>query len=781
MNTARDKDDIESAPLYASSRGDLANRKGFGSARRRHKEENGPFDEMEGGSHSIPSDEECDTLLGGTPNNNNNNSNSNNNNTNKNQRVHYKRSTAIHGNSKGKSCCASFIVACIISSVIVGIIMSMKKPPGIDSSSSEEENHLENSLADHNMGSSKGGGSAEKHYTTRDSNTNILNHDVVPSSTTNNNNNNNNYNNKYNIQWYDRGSGWLGQSYMEALDFCDEFTDAQNIGLRPCSYETICPNGVGSEPTNGFRNNGEGNNNGIWVPTGDQDNTWARVSEGPGESCVADRPDWGMRKEGNEEYTRFVACCSVSASDSTGIMGKNDTKAATLLAPSDDAKQADSQQDVVQPAPDDAQPATNAQPADDKPVDAQSPPTENKPVDAKPADAQPTPSEDKPANEQPADTQPAPADKQPLDAQPANAQPTPTDDKPTNNEQTSDAQPAPAVDQPSDAQPANGQTAETESAPSNAEINAISINWYGRGTGWLGQSYPEALEFCNAQTPGFRPCSYDTICPNGIDSEPKHGYRVGGENGAYVPTGDKDNSWVRISAEPGPSCITSEPSWGLVKEGSEVITRFIACCPATADTGTTADVNAPANSQPADAKSIDAKPSNSQPADAQSANDQPADVKSNAAQPANAEPDDSNPASAATSTPIHWYGRNTGWLGDSYPEAVEFCGEKTAGHRPCLYDTICPNGIDSEPTDGYRSGGVNGIWVPIGDKDNNWVRVSEQPGQSCITSEPSWGTTKGGSDPFTLFVACCSATMDTGAIADTKAPANSKPADSRTL
>jgi hypothetical protein len=124
--------------------------------------------------------------------------------------------------------------------------------------------------------------------------------------------------NPQSIQWYDRSSGWNGQTYSEAYLFCLN----QNQAL-PCPYEVICPYGEGAPPAGGYRYP-----SGSWVPMKESeqmedDNAWVGVSSDI--SCSrydhlhAGPPAWGETGEGNEELTRNIACCHNSPPATTQV------------------------------------------------------------------------------------------------------------------------------------------------------------------------------------------------------------------------------------------------------------------------------------------------------------------------------------------------------------------------------------------------------------------------------------------------------------------------------
>jgi len=108
--------------------------------------------------------------------------------------------------------------------------------------------------------------------------------------------------------------------------------------------------------------------------------------------------------------------------------------------------------------------------------------------------------------------------------------------------------------------------------------------WFDRETGWTGLSYPEGREFCDKS--GFALCSYDTLCPDGIDRPPFGGELKDGPDGtdSYAPVEDGINEWISIGS--ANTCISwsnmrgSTPEWGMA--GGEEAKRHvfsILCCP----------------------------------------------------------------------------------------------------------------------------------------------------------------------------------------------------------
>lgn len=105
-------------------------------------------------------------------------------------------------------------------------------------------------------------------------------------------------------KWYDRSSGWTGQTYTDALAFCSSQESA-----IPCPYEAYCPLGALSPPSGGYKSSGDIS----WAPIMDAPNAWVQVSTH--NSCVeyssihTSPPSWGIAGD-NEEETGHIMCCN---------------------------------------------------------------------------------------------------------------------------------------------------------------------------------------------------------------------------------------------------------------------------------------------------------------------------------------------------------------------------------------------------------------------------------------------------------------------------------------
>ena len=120
---------------------------------------------------------------------------------------------------------------------------------------------------------------------------------------------------KYHPMWYDRSSGWTGQTYDEAALFCSE----KGLNIDICSYEAICPAGPQNSPYGGSRSAHDWS----WAPINKSFNSWVAVSSW--QQCVEykdlnpnDFPSWGLTGLNNEEITKHIACCETRYAEEVG-------------------------------------------------------------------------------------------------------------------------------------------------------------------------------------------------------------------------------------------------------------------------------------------------------------------------------------------------------------------------------------------------------------------------------------------------------------------------------
>ena len=99
---------------------------------------------------------------------------------------------------------------------------------------------------------------------------------------------------------------------------------------------------------------------------------------------------------------------------------------------------------------------------------------------------------------------------------------------------------------------------------------------YTREDGWLGQTYEDAVIFCSA-VKGVKICPYQALCPLGPQQMPLWGY-VPGQT--WAPISDAGDDFVQLSAGEN-ACIRysaihdAAPDWG---DSGEEFTRSIVCC-----------------------------------------------------------------------------------------------------------------------------------------------------------------------------------------------------------
>ena len=103
--------------------------------------------------------------------------------------------------------------------------------------------------------------------------------------------------------------------------------------------------------------------------------------------------------------------------------------------------------------------------------------------------------------------------------------------------------------------------------------------FFDRGTGWDGQTYISAVQFCRSKSRVL--CPETAVCPHqpGAEDLPIGGAKDGV---AWVPL-DSDNVWVQVGQENSCALYADlyqhpEPAWGLTGEDNESITRHIVCC-----------------------------------------------------------------------------------------------------------------------------------------------------------------------------------------------------------
>ena len=242
--------------------------------------------------------------------------------------------------------------------------------------------------------------------------------------------------------------------------------------------------------------------------------------------------------------------------------------------------------------------------------------------------------------------------------------------------------------------PVAGGAAADESEAAVAE--AHSPAWFDRTDGWAGETHSEAEDFCADRF--MRICEYGSYCPGGRDGRPYGGARDG-DGLSFAPIRSDEYGWVQVSSDGGQSCtVISSESFG-----NEQQTRHVLCC---RDPSGGEETQTP-----------------------ESAEERVDEVY--------------HP---------RWFDRMDGWVGDTHPQAEDFCRGREL--VTCPYEAYCPSGPTGEPFGGPRGDDAQddgGSWAPTSDA-GGWVQVSSGGGMSCnlISSEGF------GNEEQTRHIMCCS-------------------------
>ena len=118
-------------------------------------------------------------------------------------------------------------------------------------------------------------------------------------------------------KWFNRQSGWEGQAYLQAYEFC-----SSQDNMQPCPYMAICPGGQGNPPYGGVKERPDTNSISAWAPVKNVPNEWVQISYAPNENIDGDicqlfstshngSPRWGLTGEDDEGLTQNILCCLV--------------------------------------------------------------------------------------------------------------------------------------------------------------------------------------------------------------------------------------------------------------------------------------------------------------------------------------------------------------------------------------------------------------------------------------------------------------------------------------
>jgi len=612
---------------------------------------------------------------------------------------------------------------------------------------------------------------------------------------------------QYSPEWWNRDTGWIGQTYLEALQFCGE-----NDGRELCTLEAICPLGQDSEPLGGYREEP----NGSWVPILDESNEWVQVSSDAdlGGPCIRydhehqdPTPRWGLTGEGDEEMTRHVACCLVQGTPVTVITPANvATTVASVETVTEEAPIGfDARDEKYLIMAQKYRPEWHDRERDwlgQTYLEAVEFCAEKEGYEICPFEA----------------ICPLGPDTEPLGGyrEDPNGSWVPTIDSPNDwvqvsakgaggtckhyinehaeaphwgvtgedNEDitrqvvcclvqgTADMLiPESATPPPAAVAMTTATSTEVEASDNNEDgvseehmsmvyqtvSETYEPKWFDRSKGWHGQTHNEAFLFC-ADFNGYFPCPYEAICPLGKGSQPLGGNK-NDSNGSWAPIMDGPNQWVQLSEDA--SCVQwshlhpGPPEWGETGEDNEDLTRHIACC---LDISTTPDPTpkptAMPTPQPTEEPSLTPTPQPT-PEPTPEPTNLPTHTPIRAPTPEPTMSDADYYKAIVTSLEPIWFHRTNGWEGKTYLEALQFCASQES-RIPCPYIAYCPIGTFSHPLGGVQEG-VS--WAPIIDGPNAWVQVGEEDMCQLYTelykSPPQWGLTGKSSEDLTRHVMCC--------------------------
>ncbi len=284
-------------------------------------------------------------------------------------------------------------------------------------------------------------------------------------------------------------------------------------------------------------------------------------------------------------------------------------------------------------------------------------------------------------------------------------------------------------------------------------VEKYSGQWFDRTSGWGGDTLFQAMSFCGSNG-NMVVCPYDAYCPQGENSVPFGGVKVGfnGEQDQWAPVGDKFNEWVSIGSTN--MCVTLSdlqeklPAFDFTKEGSQKISQHILCCPVDKASPPTPAATIIDEAQQAPAPAPATPQQAPAPATPQQAPASTAVVSAEAKQ--------AQFAWALEAYQPEWFDRSNGWVGTNYGEAINFCQQK-GGRTICPFEAYCPmtKSPGSTPFGGVKS---EYSWAPIDDAENWWVQVSGsdtcQLYNEMNGGPPSWGRA-GKNELETGYVACC--------------------------
>ena len=558
---------------------------------------------------------------------------------------------------------------------------------------------------------------------------------------------------KYGLVSYNRQNGlWKGQTYEEGVNYCaSRLPGEDGVPYEVCSYDAICPLGHNMQPLGGYKHSTDPSGD-VWAPISDSENDWVQVSQHSadaiGKSCVRYSSvvdPLGTPRMENEELTSEIYCCKVQPDEGEE---SNEDVVTTIDEVVVDELPAvyNYTQDYWHPIAHDRSGGYTGQTYENAFSYCESQSSMLCPYEAYcPMGPYKVPYHGIVTD----GSMWAPisnAYNMWIDLGASNTC------KFYNNVNGEDPGWGEGTNEPDlglngeeiqghimccDADmvlEAHGNVMEAK-VVTDKEIDKMLVEfgprWFHRGVdGWEGSTWPDAIEFC-AKDKGLSVCPYKAICPYGANKLPFDGDTFNGESESWAPVSNGFNLWVSVGKYD--TCLQwevvkdSSPEWGK-SEGREDITGHIVCCN-DMDGGSYEELGDESNTQDAQDHAIIG-----------------------------------NEGIASLEYKPRWYGRDNGWKGASWPEAIDFCSDQgvdlddsKTGMEVCPFEAVCPNGIFEEPLGGAVSQTTE-TWAPISNSVNDWVKINEK--EQCVKwsskykDPPAWGL-EGGADELTSYVLCC--------------------------
>jgi len=227
---------------------------------------------------------------------------------------------------------------------------------------------------------------------------------------------------------------------------------------------------------------------------------------------------------------------------------------------------------------------------------------------------------------------------------------------------------------------------ETKTELFNKVSAAYRPVWYDRSTGWKGQTYDEALSWCKSYL-NYIPCPYEVYCPD--EKTLLSGVMEKGGLESWAPVINAKNEWVQVGSGGKPCALYSmqygsHPSWG--KNGAkDEVTRNIMCCRSQPllEGSSWNDPRKGDDEYVVRPKVPPTKYEGDEGEQQQQHQQQPTESSSSES---SLELDVLFFSVSKKYNPV-WFDRSSGWKGQTYQEALDFCANFKS-YIPCPYDVV---------------------------------------------------------------------------------------------